>query len=123
MIAGNQDIGEAFIVPQQHVIFRLELLDQVLFKQQRFGLCVGRQKHHRRGVRNHRGNPRGMARWARVIADAVLEAAGLADVQNPGLAIQHPVHPRRAVKRAQVALDNVISSRDFGDVRAHVPNL
>ena len=46
----DQNIGKALIVAQQHVEFRLELFDQVLFKQQRLGLCFRGQKHHRRGV-------------------------------------------------------------------------
>jgi len=46
----DQNIGKALVIAQQHVEFRLELFDQVLFKQQRLGLCLRGQKHHRRGV-------------------------------------------------------------------------
>ena len=49
VVATDEDIGEGFVVAQQHVVLGLELLDQVLFEQQRLGLGPRGEKHHRRG--------------------------------------------------------------------------
>ena len=58
----DMDVRKRFVVPQKYVVARLELLDEVLFQQQRFGLGPRRQEHHRRGFRNH---PRDAARVLR----------------------------------------------------------
>ena len=46
MLCRNQDIREAFVVPQQHIVARLELLDQVLLQKQRLGLRPRGEEHH-----------------------------------------------------------------------------
>jgi hypothetical protein len=51
MIAGNQDIGERFVVAQLNIEARTKLFDEIGFEQQRFGLGRGRDDLdiHRRG--------------------------------------------------------------------------
>ena len=48
VVAGDQDIGEALVVAQQHVEARLQLLDEIGFQQQRLGFGLRRDEHHRR---------------------------------------------------------------------------
>ena len=54
----DHDVGIALVVAKQHVVARCQRLDEVIFKQQRFGLVVrdggvdGRDVgHHQRGPR------------------------------------------------------------------------
>ena len=46
MIRCDMDVRKRLVVPEQHVVAGLELLDEVLLQQQRFGLGAGRKKHH-----------------------------------------------------------------------------
>ena len=61
MFRRNENIGKGFVVPQQHIVFWFELLDQVLFEQQRFCFGARGQKHHRRRFRDHSGDAPRMA--------------------------------------------------------------
>ena len=53
MVGGDEDVREALVVAEQHVVARLQLLDQVLLEQQRLGLGLRRQEHHRRRRGDH----------------------------------------------------------------------
>ncbi len=53
MVAGDQDIGKRLVVAQQHVEARPQLLDEVGFQQQRFGLGRGRDELDRHGRGDH----------------------------------------------------------------------
>ncbi len=61
MVAGHQNIGKAFVIPQQHVKARLQLLDVISFKQKSFGLGLGCNKFHRRGFGDHPSDTARMA--------------------------------------------------------------
>ena len=50
---GYQNVRKAFIVAQKNIKLGLELLDEILLKQQRLGFGFCRQKHHRRSIRDH----------------------------------------------------------------------
>jgi hypothetical protein len=47
-VRGEQDVGERLVVPQQHVVAGLQLLDEVGLQQQRLALRGGRDELHRR---------------------------------------------------------------------------
>ncbi len=66
MLRGNKDIGKTFVIAQQHVVARLQLLDEVLFQQKRLCLGRGRQEHHRRSFRDHPRDPPRVAGGARI---------------------------------------------------------
>ena len=87
MRLGDQDIRKAFVVAQQHIKMRLELFDQVLLKQQRLGLGLGGQKHHRRGLRDHPRDSGRVASGPCIAGHPCLEIARLADVKHPRLRI------------------------------------
>ena len=91
------DIRKALVVAQQHIVFRLELLDEVLFQQQRLGFGLRRQHHHGAGFRNHLGDARRMARGLGIIANTPVQVARLAHIQHRALGIEHPIHARRLV--------------------------
>ncbi len=67
MILCHQNIGKAFVIAQQDVEFRLQLLDQILFQQQRFGFGFCGQKHHRSRGTNHPVDPAAVATGARIV--------------------------------------------------------
>jgi len=92
VILGHEDVRERFVVAQQHVVMRFELLDQVLLKQQRFGFRARGEKHHLRCFRDHLGDARGMAAWPRIVRHPVSQVLGLANIEHPMIGIEHPVH-------------------------------
>ena len=94
VLFGDEDIGEGLIVPQKDVVLGFQLLDQVLFEQQRLSLGRCRQEHHRRGFRNHPRDPGRMAGGARIAGNASLQVAGLADVKNVPFFAEHTVYTR-----------------------------
>ena len=110
MVLGDQNIWKRFIVAQQHVIARLQLLDQVLLKQQRLSFGPRRQEHHRRGFTDHPSNPGRMITRPGIVADPRLQVARLAHIQHAAIRIQHAVNPRRRVKRPQIVVNKVVSS-------------
>ena len=101
----DQDVREGLVVAQQHVVARLELLDEVLFQQQR--LCFGArgQEHHRTGFADHPRDARRMARRPGIVRHPRPQIPRLADIQNAALGIQHPVDAGAAVQLPQIVLD------------------
>ena len=67
MGTADQDIGEALVIAQQNVVARLQLLDQVLFQQQRLGFRARGQEHHLGRFADHPGDPRAVARGFGVV--------------------------------------------------------
>ena len=114
VILGDEDVGETFVVAQKHVVLGLELLDQVLFEQQRLGLGPGGEEHHRGGVPDHPVDPSRMPPRPGIVRHPRLQVPRLADVEHPRLRIEHPVDAGRAVERLQVALDAGIAGGRHG---------
>ena len=67
VIFRHQNIGKGFVVTQQDIVARFQLLDQVLLKQQRLGLRPCRQEHHRRSFADHPRDAGRMIAGARII--------------------------------------------------------
>ncbi len=113
-VIGDVDVRERLVVAQQHVVARLELLDQVLFEQQCFRFRPRRQKHHRRGFRDHPRNAPRMSRRARIVRHPRPQVARLADIEHARLGIEHPVDTRTGVQRLEIALDAGVTCRALG---------
>ncbi len=47
MIAGDEDVGEGFVIPHQHIVTGAQLLDVIRLKQQRLGLRLRDDEFHR----------------------------------------------------------------------------
>ena len=110
MVAGDDDVREALVVAQQHVVARLQLLDQVLLEQQRLGLGLRGQEHHRRRGADH-------SPYARVGPDRLgigrhplPEVAGLADVEHVAAGVEHPIDPGPLVEAFQIVADHRMAS-------------
>jgi hypothetical protein len=91
MVTGDQDIGKALVVAQDHIEARFQLLDEVAFKKQR--LCLRRRHHefHAGGERDHQRDAVVMALASRVVRDAVFEVPRLSHVNDVALAVIHAV--------------------------------
>ena len=94
VVAADQDIGEALVIAQQDIEARLQSLDQIGFQQQRLGLGLRHHKLHRAGEGDHQGDAIGVAAAIGIIADAVFQIAGLADIQNRPILVEHAVDAR-----------------------------
>jgi hypothetical protein len=110
--AADQDVGEAFVVAQKHVVLRLELLDEVLLQQQRLGFRPRRQEHHRRGFPDHPGDARAVSGGLGVGRHPLFQRPRLADIEHSALRIEHAIDTRRVVE-----LTEVISGSPHGRFR------
>ena len=88
---GHQDVREGFVVPHQHVVARAQLLDEVGLEQQRLGLGRRGDEFHAFRLGDHAGDAVGMTEAARIARDALLEAAGLADIEHIAAIADHAV--------------------------------
>ena len=91
VVLGDEDIGKRLVVAQHHVEAGLQLLDEVGFQQQGFGLGAGGHELHVHGQQDHRRDAVGVARGARVVRDPVLQVPGLADIDDIALRIIHAI--------------------------------
>ena len=91
MVAPNDDVGERLVVPQQDVVAGFELFYEVRFEKQSLDLGVGRDHLERHCRRHHPQNPVGLRASRGVARYPLTQIAGLADVKNVALVIQHAV--------------------------------
>ncbi|QTK78991.1 hypothetical protein AT6N2_C1210 [Agrobacterium tumefaciens] len=95
IIRGDEDIGKGFVVTQKHVKARPQALDQIRFQEKRFGFRAGGDEFHVRGETHHLGDAVGVHAALRIIADALLQRTGLADVKNVARIVEHAIDARR----------------------------
>ena len=96
VILGDQDVWEAFVIAQQDVVARFELLDQVGFKKERLGLGMSGDDFHPHRLGHHAGNADRQLHDAGIGHHAFLEVFGLADIKNAVLVIDHAIDTSRA---------------------------
>ena len=92
--SGKIDVGIAFVVAKQDVVAWFLALDQLRFEQQRLGFGARQGDVDARDLRHHRGDARFHVRLEKIAADALLEIAGLADIQRFAACIGHAIHAR-----------------------------
>ena len=99
MAGADENIGEALVVAQRHIVAGLELLDEIGLEQQRFGVRFGGDEHHRAGLRHHARDAGGLALGRHVGGDALLDRARLADIEHLALWPDHAIDagPERGV--------------------------
>jgi hypothetical protein len=91
VVAGDEDIGKRLVVAQQHVEARPQALDQIGFEQQRFDLGARRDELHVRRLAHHLGDAIGVDAAMRIVGDALLQAARLADIEHVAGFVEHAV--------------------------------
>ena len=94
VIAGDENIGKALVVAQQHIVARLQLFDEIGFEQQRFRLRLDGDEHHRRGLRDHAGDAGRLPLRRRVGEDAFLDRTRLADIEHLAVLADHAIDAR-----------------------------
>ncbi len=113
VIPGDEDVGKRLVVAQQHVVARLELLDQVGFQQQRLGLGGGDGGLHARHLHQHQGDAVGVPLPARVGAHPRLQIARLAHVEQLAGGVMHAVNARLARQRLHEGGDHLHPRAQF----------
>ncbi len=116
MITGDQDIGEGFVIAQDDVVARLQILDQVGFQQQRLYLRMGGDEFHRPGEGHHPHDPARLSRRLDIGADALFEVLRLANIQNLPVRPDHPVYPGTARQSFQKPFDHLRPAAEGGAV-------
>ena len=109
MRLGHKDVRKGFVVAQQHVVARLQLLDQVLLQQQGLGLGVRGQEHHAGGFADHPRDASRMPRGAGVIRYPCPQITRLADIEHRLVRIQHAIDAGAAVDGAKIVVDQVVA--------------
>ena len=113
LAAGDQDVREAFVVAQHHVVAGFQLLDQVGFEQQRLGLGLGGDEHHRAGLRDHAGDAHRLPFGRRVGEDALFDRARLADIEHLAFRADHPVDAGAERRMAPEITDRLGAQRQI----------
>ena len=85
-------IRVAFIVPEQNVEARMQRFDQVVFKQQRFGLRADHRGFHAHDARDHEANACATVVFLKIAGDALFQVARLAHVQHAAFRVKVTVH-------------------------------
>lgn len=112
VVARQQDVGERLVVPHQHVVAGLELLDEVGLQQQRFRLRRRGDELHRGGFADHAGDAVGVGLPSRIGAHAGLQALGLAHVEHIAPGVEHAVDAGRLRQRGPEMPDDLGSAPD-----------
>ena len=121
VVGGQHDVGERLVVPHQHVKARPQALDQIGFKQQRFGFGAGHHEFHRRGLAHHAADAVGVETALRVVGDALLQAARLADIEHVAGRVHHAVDAGRIGQALDELLDDVGAALAVGVPDRGVP--
>ena len=107
VVARDQDIRKRLIVAHQHVEARTEALDKVGFEQKRFGFGADGDEFHRCGRQDHARDAICVTGQPDVIRYSGFELAGLADVDDVTVRIEHAINARRLRQRFQITGNNI----------------
>ena len=98
--------GIGFVVAQDDVVARPQLLDQIGFKQQRLGLRGGGDDLQPAGFEHHAAQPFRQARGLSVAGDAFADGTRLADIERVAPGIEHTIDARAERQIGQRGLDH-----------------
>ena len=91
-VAGKHQVGIAFIVAKEDIVFRRQRFDEVVFQNQRFGFAAGDGGFDRMHLLHHQRDARGMVVFLEIARHAPLEVDGFTDVEHVSAAVEHAVH-------------------------------
>ena len=112
MIGADQDIGEALVVAQRDVVAGLQLLDEIGLEQQRLGVRLGGDEHHRVGLRDHARDAARLALGRHIGGDALLDRARLADIEHLALGPDHAIDAGPERRMAPEGADRLGAARE-----------
>ena len=124
MIPRDEDEREGLVIPHQHIVARLQLLDEIGFKQQRFGFRRGRDEFHLRRFGDHPRDTVVRRVPARIGTDTRLEVARLADIEHLTCGIDHAINTGRAGQGLPESADHRHAGRQplrqIGEIEHHL---
>ncbi len=122
LVPPDDDVRKGFVVPERHVIARLEALDEIGFKQKRLGFGARVHELHGRCRADHRRDPVRMAPHPRIVLNAVLEVSRLADVNDLARLIHHAIDAGTRAQVLDVARNDLRPrfGRGFNAVRSQI---
>jgi hypothetical protein len=94
--ACDLEVGVAFVVPKQDVVFGLERLDQVVFQQQRFRLGAHHRRFEPRDLADHVADARAAVVFLEITRHPLFQVDGLADIQHLLLRVEVAVDARQS---------------------------
>ena len=106
VVLGEHQPRVALVVAEHDVEAGLEALDEVGLEEEGFGLGMGGDDLHRDGLVDHAAEALGHAGGLGVVVDALLEVAGLADVEGVAACVEHAIHARALRHGEERALDH-----------------
>jgi len=101
-VGGEIEVWITLVVPEDDVVTWLELLDQVVFQQEGFHLGMGYRHLNISDLLYQRPSLGGVVIFTEITPYPLFEIAGLADVNHPTLAIEHPIYacfPRKITEK------------------------
>ena len=116
-IVAQQDEGEAFVIPQQHIIRRPIALDQLCLQQQRLGLGVGGDDGHRAALADHALQADRQPLYLRVIGHPITQRPRLADIEHIAPCIVHAIDAGPQRQRGQHFANSRHARRDIRTCR------
>ncbi len=118
MVLAHQDFGEHLVVAQQHVVARLQRLDQARFQQQGLAFGIGADQHHFARQLDHAGDALGVDAAPRILQHAFLQAFGLADIEDFAVAAQHAVDAGPVGRQLRLVADQLGADQRIGGRQA-----
>ena len=107
MVLADQDMRKRFVIPQDNVEARLQLLDQVRFQKQGFRFARRDHEFHRPRQRDHPRDPLGLPADLRVVGNPRLEVPRLADIQQLARLAEHAIDARLARQPRDMIPDHI----------------
>jgi hypothetical protein len=105
MLAADDDLRERLVVAQEDVEAGLQLLDQVDLEQQGVRLGPGGDELHGPRQVDHQGDALGVEPALGVLQHALLQRAGLADVEHLAILAHHAIDARPIGQALDLVLD------------------
>ena len=96
LVAGNQNIRKGFVVAQQHVVARSELIDQIGLEEESLDLGMSGDELHENCLRDHALETVGEFGRMGVVHHPLLEVARLSDIERVAPLVEHSVDARSA---------------------------
>ena len=121
VVGRQKDVRERLVVAHQHVETRAQTLDQVRLEQQRFRFGACDDELHRCRLAHHAADAMSVETALRVIGDALLQAARLADVKHVAGGVHHAIDAWRVGQPLGELLDDVGARLAIGVACRDVP--
>ena len=107
LVAPDDDVWEGLIVPEGHIVTRLEALDEVGFEKKRLGFSPGIHELHRRRRADHRRDAVCVSAEPCVVLDAILQVPRLADINDLARLIHHAIDAGACAEMLDVARNDL----------------